>query len=88
MNSLEELKRDIEELKNRNKSVDLNKKWEVSIERKVLVVIITYIIMSLVMYSLWMNKPFLNALIPTLWYFLSTLSLEFAKKIYINKKQK
>lgn len=82
---LEDLEKEISEIKKRNLKVEQEKAWEISKERKVLVLISTYIIMSVVMLLLKFDKPFLNALIPTLWYFLSTLSINFFKKIYLNK---
>lgn len=83
-----EIVKEIENIKLRNQKVELDKAWETSIFRKISIILITYITMSLVMWYLKFDKPFLNALIPTLWYFLSTLSLSFMKIIYIKFKKK
>lgn len=83
-----EIVKEIENIKLRNQKVELDKAWETSIFRKISIILITYITMSLVMLYLKFDKPFLNALIPTLWYFLSTLSLSFMKIIYIKFKKK
>ncbi|MDD5770334.1 MAG: hypothetical protein PHE25_05165 [Candidatus Gracilibacteria bacterium] len=82
-----DLEKEIELLKQRNKKVEADKAWEISNFRKVSIIIITYITMSLVMYYLDFQKPFLNALIPTLGYTLSTLSLSVLKKIYLKYKK-
>lgn len=86
--NINEIIKEIENIKLRNQKVELDKAWETSIFRKISIILITYITMSLVMWYLKFDKPFLNALIPTLWYFLSTLSLSFMKIIYIKFKKK
>ncbi len=78
---------EIIEIKARNKRVELDKAWETSKTRKLLICIITYIFVVITMYSLEIVKPFINAIIPTLGFFLSTLTIRFAKNIWI-KKQK
>jgi hypothetical protein len=42
--------------------------------------------MIIVMYLLWMDNVFINALIPTFGYILSTLWIDVLKKIYIKSK--
>jgi len=85
-NQIQYLQAEIEKLKNRNKKVEWDKAWETSVFRKILILIITYILACLVMYSLGDHMRFyLNALIPTLWFFLSTLSFTFLKKYWIEK---
>lgn len=76
---------DIKEIKNRNAQVEADKAWETSGSRKLSIVIITYILATIVMYVLNIPQPYLNAIIPTLGFYLSTLSLGFAKTIWINK---
>jgi hypothetical protein len=39
----------------------------------------------LVMLLLDFDKPFLNAIIPTFWFLLSTLSISFLKKRYVER---
>jgi hypothetical protein len=41
--------------------------------------------MVIVMYFLDLSRPFISAIIPTIWYFLSTLSLWLLKNIYMKK---
>lgn len=83
--TLEQLKLEIENLKSRNQKVETEKAWETSIFRKFSIIIITYIFMVIIMYFLELWKPFVSAIIPTIWYFLSTLSLWVLKKIYLKK---
>ena len=82
---IEFLEKSIKKIEKRNKKVEADKSWETSTFRKVSVAIITYIFMIIVMYLLWMENVFINALIPTFGYILSTLWINILKKIYIKK---
>lgn len=83
--TIEDLEKEIDKIKSRNKKVEAEKAWETSIERKVSILILTYVIISLVMLLLDFDKPFLNAIIPTFWFLLSTLSISFLKKRYVER---
>lgn len=86
MEEIEKLKEKIRNLEERNERVEADKAWETSRFRVILITIITYIIAGLVLRVIGVGNPFLNALIPTLGYFLSTLSLPFIKKWWIKNK--
>lgn len=82
MNTLE---KKIEEIEKRNKRVELDKKWETSAIRKCLIMILTYSIILLFFVIINVEKPFINALVPTIGFFLSTLTLDYFKKIWLKK---
>ena len=82
---LEELKKSIKEIQDRNKRVELDKAWETSNTRKVSVALLTYLVMTLFMWSLGTDKPYINAIIPTLGFILSTFSLPFIKSLWIKQ---
>jgi len=84
-NELEQLKQSIKEIQERNKRVELDKAWETSNTRKVSVAIMTYLVMTLFMWSLGTEKPYINAIIPTLGFVLSTFSLPFFKSLWIKR---
>ncbi len=78
-----ELENEINEIKQRNKRVELDKKWETSGTRKFCIAILTYIVV--VCYSLIISKisnVFLSSLVPVIGFFLSTLSLKYIRKIW------
>jgi hypothetical protein len=81
-----DVEKEILAIKERNKRVELDKAWERSSLRIFLLCLITYIVVVIVLFVLKNNNPFLNALIPTLGYFLSTQSLHFIKKKWMEKK--
>ena len=87
MNEIEQIKKDIQEIKERNARVEKDKAWETSFARKVLVTILTYIVVVLFFYFAELPKPFLNAIVPTLGFVLSITSIPFFKKIWIKSKK-
>ncbi len=84
---LRQLENEIELIKQRNLRVEGDKAWEQSVFRKLLIVVVTYIIASIVMYAIGVTNYFLNALIPTVGYLLSTLSLPPIKRWWIEKQR-
>ena len=85
MNELQQLQSEIETIKNRNKRVEADKAWETSISRKVIVAVLTYLVIVLFFYSAGLPNPFINAIVPTLGFILSTLSLPILKEIWLKK---
>lgn len=76
---------EIENIKTRNKNVEADKAWETSKTRKIIIACITYIVIVIFLYTLNNSSPWLNAIIPTLGFLLSTLTLPFFKKMWINR---
>jgi hypothetical protein len=66
-------------IRNRNHRVESNKAWETSRVRLFSITGITYVTMVLVFLVLGSSRPFVDALIPTTGFFLSTLSLSFLR---------
>ena len=82
MTSINDLEKEIFLIKNRNKKVEIDKAWETSLTRKIILIIFTYIAIGLYLQVIQIDKPWLNAIVPTLGFFLSTLTLPFFKKIW------
>ena len=83
---MEDLKKEIEEIKIRNKRVELDKKWETSLTRKICICILTYVVV--IIYSNMIRKSnniFLSSLVPVIGFFLSTLSLKLIRKLWEKK---
>lgn len=87
VNKLNNLDREIAKIKNRNKKVELEKAWEISWTRKICIAIFTYIVIGLFMASISVTKPWLNAIIPTMGFILSTMSLPFIKNVWLKTKK-
>lgn len=81
-----ELRKEIEEIKERNKRVELDKKWETSGTRKVCIAVLTYIVV--ICYTFLTSKItniFLSSLVPVIGFILSTLSLKAVRKMWEKK---
>lgn len=83
--SLEELEEDIEAIKKRNRTVEIDKAWENSWVRKSLVLSLTYVVIVIFFYITDSAKPWLYALVPVLGFWLSTLSVSAVKKFWVQK---
>jgi len=81
------LEQDILKIKERNKRVELDKEWETSFTRKITILILTYIVIVIVFVIIGLSSPFLNAIIPSIAFVLSTLTLNPIKKIWIKLKK-
>lgn len=80
---VKKLEKEISEIKERNKRVELDKKWETSITRKICIAILTYIVV--IIYTMLISKVsnvFLTSLVPVIGFTLSTLSLKAIRKIW------
>lgn len=84
---MDELKKEIELIKVRNKKVEADKAWETSFTRRCFIAISTYILVSIVFVIIQTPKPFVSAIIPTIGYLLSTLSLGFVKGKWMKKRR-
>jgi len=80
MNNLEKR---IEAIELRNKRVETDKAWETSWTRKIIIALLTYLTVVLFFIAADLPQPFLNSILPTIGFLLSTLSLPFFKKLRI-----
>ncbi|OGK63144.1 hypothetical protein A2334_03465 [Candidatus Roizmanbacteria bacterium RIFOXYB2_FULL_38_10] len=79
---MKELEKRIIEIEKRNKKVEQDKAWETSLLRRLLLILFTYLTIGIYMKFVLNTDPWLNAIIPSLGFYLSTLSLPFFKKIW------
>lgn len=80
---VKDLEKEIIEIKERNKRVELDKAWETSAVRRLCICILTYIVV--VTYSYVISKVsnvLLSSIVPVIGFTLSTLSLKFVRKIW------
>lgn len=80
---IKELKNEIDNIKQRNQKVELDKKWETSWTRKICIMILTYIVVVIYSYVIRnIDNIFLSSLVPVIGFTLSTLSLKYIRKIW------
>ncbi len=75
-------------IKKRNAKVEADKAWETSLVRKGIICTFTYFVVVLVLCISGAEQPWLAGLVPAIAYFLSTLTLPFAKKWWLKKRVK
>jgi hypothetical protein len=76
---LEALERRVAAIEERNRNVEREKAWETSFTRRAAILVLTYFVMCLVFEGLGSGTVFTSALIPTLGFFLSSLSLPIVR---------
>lgn len=77
------IEKEIEEIKSRNKRVELDKKWETSWTRKICIMVLTYIVVIIYSYIVRnYDNIFLSSLVPVIGFTLSTLSLRLVRNIW------
>jgi len=74
-------------IEQRNKKVELDKAWETSFTRKIIITVLTYITIVLFFFVAKLPKPFINSIVPTAGFVISTLSLPFFKRLWIKNKK-
>lgn len=82
MHEIEEVKRRIKKIEERNRSVEVNKAWETSFTRRILIIIFTYLAIALYLKFIVGIDPWINAIVPAVGFLLSTLSLPYFKKAW------
>jgi len=73
----------IEKIEERNAKVEADKGWEGSLTRKALIAVFTYGVIGLFLEMIGVAKPWINAIVPTLGFILSTLTMPFFKKMWL-----
>ena len=82
---INKLNKEINKIKTRNQRVELDKAWETSWTRKICIAFFTYLTIGIFMNAMTISKPWLNAIVPTLGFVLSTFSLPIIRKYWVKK---
>ena len=85
---MSDIEKKLNAIEQRNKRVELDKAWETSFSRKIIIAVLTYITIVLFFLVAQLPKPFINSIVPTTGFVLSTLSLPFFKRLWIKHKDK
>lgn len=74
---------EIEKIKERNRRVEADKAWETSYTRRGLLMLFTYIAIGAYLQVINVPQPWLTAIVPTVAFMLSTLTLSFFKRFWL-----
>lgn len=83
MSTFEDIERRIEAIERRNSKVEADKDWEGSWFRKILVALFTYLSIALYFQYILQADPWLNAIVPTVGFLLSTLTFSYFKALWV-----
>jgi hypothetical protein len=76
----------IEKLESRNKRVESDKAWETSWTRRLSIMLLTYIVVVFYLRFVVHIDPWINALVPVIGFFLSTLTISLLKEKWTTKR--
>lgn len=85
---MSELEKRVASIEERNARVELDKGWEISAARKIIILVTTYILIAIYMTFIGVTDPWLNAIIPSLGFLISTMTLQWAKNIWLKSQNK
>lgn len=85
---IEELESEIIKIKKRNLAVEADKAWETCWSRRTYIAVFTYLAITIYMLVVHIDRPFLNAIVPTVGFMLSTLTLPWIKNVWIKNRLK
>ena len=80
---MDQLEERIAKIEARNRKVETDKAWETSLMRKVLIALFTYLAIALYFQFVIKIDPWIHAIVPTLGFLLSTLTMPFFKNLWI-----
>lgn len=91
VDKINKMEKEIEEIKKRNRKVELDKAWETSGSRKIILFLLTFLAIGFYLQSIQIPNPWLNAIVPALGFLLSTLTLltlPFFKNLWLKFQSK
>ena len=79
-----DLEKEVKKIKERNKKVEQDKAWETSWTRRIIITIMTYVVVTSLFVVAKLPNPYINSMVPSLAFLLSTSSLHLFKKMWKN----
>ena len=84
---MEVLEKRIKKIEERNKKVELDKAWESSRTRKILIILMTYVFAVLYLKIADTTNPYFGAVVPCVGFYLSTQSINLVKNFWLKKER-
>lgn len=81
-----DLQQRIELLEARNKRVEADKAWEGSWQRRLLIMALTYVVVVCYLHFVVHIEPWINAFVPVIGFFLSTLTVSLVKQHWLKSR--
>lgn len=84
--TIDELKKEVDEIKERNARVEADKRWETSWTRRLIILALTYIVIVIFFFAAQLPDPFANAVVPAVAFLLSTMTVPLFKNWWLKKR--
>lgn len=75
-------------IESRNERVQLDKAWETSWARRMLLTLFTYLVLGLYMWAIEISRPWLNSIVPAVGFMISTFTIPWVKQRWIERRVK
>lgn len=75
----------LEAIEARNNRVELDKAWETSWTRRILLTLFTYLALGMYMWAIEISRPWLNSIVPAVGFMISTFTMPWVKHKWIEK---
>lgn len=81
-----DLEQRVQKIEERNKGVEDDKAWETSWTRRLLLVLFTYIAVSVYLRAIGVPNPWLSGVVPATAFMISTLTMPFFKRLWLKNR--
>lgn len=73
-------------IESRNKRVELDKAWETSWTRRLLLTLFTYLALGIYMWTIDIPRPWQSSIVPAVGFMISTLTMPWFKRKWIERQ--
>ncbi|MDO8622497.1 MAG: hypothetical protein Q7R80_04665 [bacterium] len=88
MSMTKDLEQRISVIEDRNRRVELDKAWETSATRRIVIFAATYVVLGLYLWAIAVPRPWLNAIVPAIGFVLSTFALGPARRWWERRRSR
>ena len=74
------------QIESRNQRVELDKAWETSRTRRLLLTLFTYLALGIYMWAIGISRPFLNSIVPAVGFMISTFTMPWLKQQWMKRQ--
>ena len=82
-----DLEKRVRAIEDRNARVQSDKAWETSLVRRLSIAVLTYIVVLIYLSLVNNSSPWINAIVPAVGYFVSTLVMRGAKEYWQSRRK-
>lgn len=82
-----DLEQRIQKIEERNSGVETDKAWETSWTRRLLLALFTYLAISVYLWAINVENPWLNGIVPAVAFMISTLTMPFFKSLWLKNRK-